>query len=98
MQIWLHAATKAKLVRQVRVQKEEVLFRCHTTWENGRLPSQRPYTLPAKARHSYRDREGRAVFLYDYLASFWHAQVLSIHLSNFWCSQCKNLPCHPFDQ
>ena len=37
MQDWLPTTTKAKLVRQVLVQKERGLFRCHATCENGGL-------------------------------------------------------------
>ena len=33
MQVWLHASVKAKLVRQVLVQKERSLFRRHNLGE-----------------------------------------------------------------
>lgn len=48
MQVWLSVAKKDKLVRQVLVQKEEVLFMSCMTWENGGLPSERLSLFPAK--------------------------------------------------
>ena len=39
MEVQLLVTRKAKLVRQMLVQKERGLFRCCTMWENGRLVS-----------------------------------------------------------
>ena len=36
-------------------KRREVLFRCWAAWENGGLPSQRLFHLPAQAQISYRE-------------------------------------------
>lgn len=36
------AAAKARLLRQLLMQRKEVLFRCYTIWENGGLLLQSP--------------------------------------------------------
>lgn len=95
LHVWLPATVKAKLMGQVLVQKENVLFRSHN-WENVGLPSQRPSRLPAQAHSCYRDREGRACVLFNILLAFGTQEFcLFIFLafgwlrpcfSSFWCS------------
>ena len=63
MQVGLFVTMKVKHMRQVLVQKKRGLFRCHDL-EEGRLSSQRPSSLPAKAHGSYRDRKGRVFLSY----------------------------------
>lgn len=51
MQVQLPATTKAKLESRVLVcKRKELLFRCPKNWTNGGLLSQRPSSLPARAR------------------------------------------------
>lgn len=57
-------------------------------------PKDHPPIL-AQVQGPYRERDEKTFFLSGYLTSFGHAWALSIHLSSFWPTQCKNLPlCH----
>ena len=55
-EVWPPAATKAKLERQVLVQKESGLFRCCVTRGSGGLP---PISSPCPSRCSSRGRAGQ---------------------------------------
>lgn len=69
MQVWLSATRKAKLLRQVPVQKERGLFRRPTTWKNAGLQSERPFPLPATPTVLIRlGREGLFFYLIIFLA------------------------------
>ena len=80
----LAAVRRGKFMRQVLVQGERGLFRCHTTWRTAdfchkdyRLFLLKPMVLTGikmgKKNH----------FLSNYLLSCWHTQALSIHLFVF---------------
>ena len=50
--------------------KRKEVYSGAMTWEKGGPPYQRPSHLFAQVCGSYRDKEGRAFFLSNYLASF----------------------------
>ena len=83
---------KAKLVRQVLVQKERDLFRC-LTWEKNGFSTQRPSPLSAQAQGSHTGREGRAFYLSNYVVSFQCTGALSFIFLALVCS-CEKLPLH----
>lgn len=70
--------------------KGKVLLRCYTTWENGVFLSQRPLSVSAQACHSYRDKEGTAFFLSNYLSSFCMLRALSFSCHHL--GQCRDTP------
>ena len=72
MEVWLPAT---QFMRQVLAQDERGLVRCHTTWENGELPSQNPF--PHQDREKRQCREFPLQFKVQSFAA--HRQLLGSH-------------------
>lgn len=94
----LGACHNERLIAEAGVAaKGKRFIRC-CDWENAGLQSQRPTPLPDEAHSSsYRERR-EGLFLSNYLASFWSSGALSINISSFCHTQCKNVSLHHLGQ
>lgn len=54
MELWLPAMRKPNSWSRCWCKMKQILFRSHKTWEEGRLLSQRPISLPVQAWPSYK--------------------------------------------